>query len=65
MAIQMVDKRWCPCVDGYRKDFICDTDTDAAYLPNCCAGSSALVPSSGNIYVVNASGQWVEFGAEG
>ena len=42
--------------------FLCDTDADVANLPQCCPSSTAVSISTGNIYVVNASGQWVKFG---
>lgn len=42
--------------------FLCDTDADIANLPQCCPSSMAVSISTGNIYVVNASGQWVKFG---
>lgn len=46
---------------GYREQYILDTDADAASLPQCAPGSQALSPT-GTIFIVNASGQWVEFG---
>jgi hypothetical protein len=64
MAIQMISNRMCPHTGGYRREFICDTDADVKNLPACCAGSSALVLATGKIFVVNASGNWVEFGGE-
>lgn len=65
MAIKLTNVSWCPCIDDYRKEFICDTDADAATLPKCCVGSNAVVVSTGKVYIVNASGEWKEFGAEG
>ena len=61
MAIKLVERRYCAYDDDYRCDFIVDANDDFAYLPECCAGSTALSPS-GDIMVVNASGEWVEFG---
>ena len=44
-------------------DFIIDTDADAADLPATCAsGSTALSCASGNVFIVNASGAWVQLG---
>lgn len=44
-------------------DFIIDTDADAADLPEtCAAGSTALSCASGNVFIVNASGEWVILG---
>lgn len=65
MAIQLIGKTWCPYAEGYRKEFVADTEEDVSSLPECCAGSSALVSATGNVYIVNASGSWVAFGSEG
>lgn len=43
-------------------EYICDTEADVANLPKCCPGSTAVVVATGNLYVVNASYQWVKFG---
>lgn len=64
MAFKMISQQWCPYNEDYRKEFIADAESDVASLPTCCAGSSALVSDSGKVYIVNASGKWVEFGAE-
>lgn len=64
MAIQRINREWCAYSEGYRDEFIADTEADVANLPACCAGSSALVSATGKIYMVNASCQWVEFGGE-
>ncbi len=63
MAIKLVSRTYQACVDGYVKEFICDSDADFDNLPKCCVGSTALSPS-GAIRMVNASGEWVPF-AEG
>lgn len=49
---------------GSRKprEFVCDTEADIAKLPSCGCGCTALVIATGNVYIVNASGQWVKFG---
>lgn len=62
MAIELVNKKWCPCLDDYQREFIADAESDVASLHKSSAGSSALVVESGNIYVVNASGDWAVFG---
>lgn len=70
MAIKMINKRYCTQADGdkYVCEFICDTEDDAANLqtehPECSTGSTAVVCNTGDVYVVNASGQWVKFGGE-
>lgn len=59
MAIKMTEQEWCPILGGYRCSFVMDSDSDASKLPDCCPGSTAVVASSGgNIYMVNASGEW-------
>jgi hypothetical protein len=60
MAIKLMSRKYQVCVDGYVKEFICDSDADFANLPKCCVGSTALSPS-GAIRMVNASGEWVPF----
>lgn len=61
MAIKLVKREYCACLDDYRHDYIVDTDADFEKLPKSCTGSTALSPS-GDIRVVNASGEWVTFG---
>lgn len=61
MAIQLVKREYCEHADDYICDFIVDSTEDLENLPECCAGSTALSPS-GDIYMVNASNEWVEFG---
>ena len=43
---------------GNRHQFICDTPADVASLPECRSGCSALIVSTGEVYMVNASGSW-------
>lgn len=64
MAIELINNEWNPEV-GRQKEFILDAESDVANLPECAPGSTALVCATGKVYIVNASGQWVEFGAEG
>lgn len=62
MAIKMTGHTYCKCVEDYVREFVCDTEEDVATLPECCTKSTALVVATGNVYVVNASGEWVKFG---
>ena len=63
MAISVVRSEWRPEV-GRVFEFIADTETDVSSLPQCKPSSTALVCATGNVYIVNASGQWVKFGGE-
>lgn len=47
-----------------KKTFYCDTEADVAKLPKSMTGSEAVVVSTGNVYVVNASGVWTLFGGD-
>ncbi len=60
--IKLVNREWCASVDGYKCEYIVDTNADFENLPKCCTGSTALSVESGDIMVVNASGEWVKFG---
>ena len=51
----------CPS-DNIRRKFIMDSESDVQNLPTCCASSVAIVAEGGKVYMVNASGNWVEFG---
>ena len=62
MAIKLVNREYANCLNSYQREYILDTEADVASLPECCTGSTALVVESGNIYMVNASGEWVVFG---
>lgn len=62
MAIKLISLEYCECVDDYRREYIVDSDADFANLPKSCVGSTALSPS-GAMRIVNASGEWVPFGA--
>ena len=63
MAIQQISP-YLTC-EKRRFDFIIDTDEDAANLPQtCAAGSTALSCGSGNVFIVNASGNWVKLGGD-
>lgn len=57
----------CVCVSvSHRrltnKKFILDNESDVTSLPKCTPGSIAIVAAGGKVFMVNASGQWVEAG---
>ena len=60
MAIKCVKHDWSE--GDCRKDFIVDTNADFENLPKCCVGSTALSAESGDVMIVNASGNWVKMG---
>ena len=61
MAIKLIKREW-QSGDDYHCEFIMDSAEDAADLPQCCAGSTAIVADKdGAIFMVNASGEWAEF----
>ena len=62
MAYKLINEEYCACVDAQRKELLCDTDADFSDLPKCCTGSTAVSVATGNVQVVNASGEWVKFG---
>lgn len=61
MAIELVNREWCAYADDFRCEYIVDSNDDFADLPKSGAGSTALSPS-GDMVMVNASGEWVAFG---
>jgi hypothetical protein len=65
MAWKLIDVRVNPLTNKDHNEFICDTDADFADLPKCNPGDTAVSAATGNVYVVNASGEWVEFGGGG
>ena len=54
-------------ISTYVTEFICDTVADIVNLPTeknkVYPGSAALVASTGDIYILNASRKWALFGA--
>lgn len=62
MAYKLIDVHVPLYTNIEKRDFICDTDADFADLPKCYPGSTAVSAATGNVYVVNASGEWVAFG---
>lgn len=61
---KLIDIRVNPLTNKKHREFICDTDADFASLPKAHAGDTAVSAATGNVYVVNASGNWVPFGGE-
>lgn len=59
MAFKLIDNEHNAYVNT--QEFIVDSDEDFAILPAAAPGSVALSPS-GNMKIVNASGEWVTFG---
>ncbi len=61
MAIKAIKSEWCTHLNDTRYQFVIDSPDDAANLPKCCPGSTAIVAAKdGAMYMVNASGQWGE-----
>lgn len=62
MAIKLIDVRVNPLTNEEHREFICDTDADFADLPKSNPGDTAVSAATCNVKVVNASGNWVDFG---
>lgn len=62
MAIKLIDREFCPYSGQTKDEYICDTDADFASLPTACTGSTAVSIATGNVRIVNTSGNWVAFG---
>jgi len=62
MAIKQTNREYCPFQNGYVCEYVVDTVAEIASLPSCCTKSTALVVSTGEVYMVNASGRWAKFG---
>jgi hypothetical protein len=62
MAVKCIKEEYSAYIDERVKEFVCDTDTDFSELPQCGTGSTAVSVSTGNVYVVNASGDWKPLG---
>ena len=59
MAYQLINREFCVYSDGFRCDYVCDSEADIANLPKSCPGSVAVVAAAGGkVYMVNASGEW-------
>ena len=42
------------------KEYVLDTPEDIKALPPCPMGSSALVISTGEVYMINSNKEWVK-----
>ena len=42
------------------KEFVCDTPEDLKTLPACQMGSSCIVISTGEVYMLNSEKEWVK-----
>lgn len=63
MAIKQT-KPFSKC-NARHHEYIIDNDEDVQNLPTtCAAGSTALSCATANIFIMNASGEWVLFGGE-
>ena len=62
MAIKQTGENWHSDLVTTKKKFIMDTEADAADLPKCYTGSTAISAEGGVVYMVNASGKWVKTG---
>lgn len=61
MAYKLINQEYCPFSNNYRREYLCDTDADFDNLPDACVGSTAVSVETGNVLVVNTSGDWVAF----
>lgn len=61
MAYKVVEIEYRSCMDDFVKKYVVDSDADFAKLPKSAPASTAISPS-GKIMIVNASGEWVDFG---
>ena len=68
MAHKLIRSECVPISDEHkvdsvivRREYIVDTDADFANLPKSDPSSTAVSPS-GKVKIVNASGEWVDFG---
>ena len=55
-------REFSPTLKETISSWVCDTEDDVNSLPKCTCGSSAIVVSTGDVYMVNASGKWVKVG---
>ena len=62
MGIKLINKEWKSEVNTYRQEYVIDTESDMTSLPTCCTSSTAVVISTGKVYMVNTTGEWTEFG---
>ena len=62
MALKLIKCDHNRFVNVTTYEYLCDTDADFANLPAAPTGSTAVSIATGNIKVVNTSGEWVTFG---
>lgn len=62
--IKLINTRYCAYTQDKVCEYLCDSESDVANLPTCCPQSTAVICETGDLYIVNASGQWVKFGGE-
>ena len=62
MAYKLISSRWNSTLGDVRNKFILDSEVDVAILPESATGSTAVVAQGGKAFMVNASGEWVDFG---
>ena len=62
MAYKLISRRWNSTLVDVRNKFILDSEVDVAILPESATGSTAVVAQGGKAFMVNASGEWVDFG---
>lgn len=62
MAIKLISKEYCAFLDDYKCEFITDSNSDFEELPTACTGSAAVSIETGEVRIVNASGEWSVFG---
>lgn len=43
-----------------QKEFVCDTPDDIKNLPRCDMGSTCIVISTGEVYMINSQREWVK-----
>ena len=65
MAIKRISNTWNEAMDEPVVTYLMDTDNDLEQLPDSAPSSTAISAESGRVYIVNASGEWVEFGGYG
>lgn len=61
MGHRLVSMKYHSCMDDCVKKYIVDEDADLENLPKSAPSSFAIAPS-GKAKIVNASGEWVDFG---
>lgn len=66
--IECVSRKYCKTVNRkrlYIERLVMDTEADFSKLPEAAPGSYAVVADGSKRYMVNASGNWVEYAGTG